>query len=83
MAMHGRAASVTIAGIDDGGADSGTVELAVRAGSALAFASAELEAGSDRFAGRLDDGHGKWRLRVRSDQLISVMSLLEKRQAAT
>ena len=72
-----RAASVTIAGIDDGGADSATVELAVPAGSALAFTSAELEAGSDRFAGRLGDGDGKWRLRVRSDEPISVMSLLE------
>ena len=47
------------------------------AGSALAFTSAELEAGSDRFAGRLGDGDGKWRLRVRSDEPISVMSLLE------
>ena len=72
-----RGASATIAGIDDGGADSATVELAVPAGSALTFASAELEAGGGRLAGRLGDGHGKWRLRVSSDQPISVMSLLE------
>jgi len=72
-----RGASATIVGIDDGGADSATVELAVPAGSALTFASAELEAGGGGLAGRLGDGHGKWRLRVSSDEPISVMSLLE------
>ncbi len=72
-----RAAQVSIAGIDDRGNDSGTVALSVPAGAALALSSAELEAGSDRLAGRLGDGAGKWRLRVRSDEPISVMSLLE------
>ncbi len=73
----GRAAQVSIAGIDDRGNDSGTVTLRVPAGAALALSSAELEAGSDRLAGRLGDGAGKWRLRVRSDEPIAVMSLLE------
>ena len=73
----GRAAQVAITGIDDRGNDSGTVALQVPAGAALALASAELEAGSERIAGRLGDGAGKWRLRVRSDEPISVMSLLE------
>ena len=72
-----RAAQVAIAGIDDRGNDSGTVTLRVPAGAALALGSAELEAGSERLAGRLGDGAGKWRLRVRSDEPISVMSLLE------
>ena len=72
-----RAAAVTVAGIDDRGDESGTVTLRVPAGAALAFTSAELEAGSDRLAGRLGDGAGKWRLRVRSDEPIAVMSLLE------
>ncbi len=72
-----RAAQVAIAGIDDRGNDSGTVTLRVPAGSALALGSAELEAGGERIAGRLGDGAGKWRLRVRSDAPIAVMSLLE------
>ena len=70
-----RAAQVAIAGIDDRGNGSGTVTLQVPAGAALALGSAELEAGSERLAGRLGDGAGKWRLRVRSDEPISVMSL--------
>ena len=72
-----RAASVTVTGIDDNGTDSGTAELTVRAGLALTFTSAELETGSDRITGSLGDGEGRWRLRVRSNESITVMSLLE------
>ena len=71
------AATATVTGIDDRGNGSGTVEITVPAGSALTFTSAELEAGGDGLAGRLGDGSGKWRLRVRSDAPIAVMSLLE------
>ena len=70
-------ASVTIAGIDDAGADSGTVTLTVPAASALMFTSAELEGGGERLSGGLGDGAGKWRLRVNSDVPLAVMSLLE------
>ena len=73
----GEAASVTVTGIDDRGNGSGTVEITVPAGSALTFTSAELEAGGEGLAGRLGRGSGKWRLRVRSDAPIAVMSLLE------
>ena len=72
-----RAAAVTITGIDDGGSRSETVTLTVPAGAALTFTSAELEAGGRHLTGRLGDGDGKWRLRVRSDEPIAVMSLLE------
>ena len=72
-----RRVRVTITGIDDAGSGSGTVTLTVPAGSALAFTSAELETGSDRVAGGLGDGEGRWRLRVRSNEPIAVMSLLE------
>ena len=72
-----RRARVTITGIDDAGNGSGTAMLTVPAGSALAFTSAELETGSDRVAGGLGDGEGRWRLRVRSSEPIAVMSLLE------
>ena len=72
-----RAASVAITGIDDLGGGSGRVTLEVPAGAALTFTSAELEAGGRRLAGGLGDGDGNWRLRVRSDEPISVMSLLE------
>ena len=72
-----RAASVRITGIDDQGGGSETVVLTVSAGSASTFTSAELEAGGDRVAGRLGNGDGKWRLRVRSEERLAVMSLLE------
>ena len=72
-----RAARVTITGIDDQGNGSGRVSRTVPAGSALTFTAAELEAGSERVAGSLGDGEGKWRLRVVSDAPIAVMSLLE------
>ena len=73
-----RAARVSIAGIDDRGSASGAVSLGVPAGSAFTFTAAELEAGDgDRLAGGLGNGEGKWRLRVRSDEPIAVMSLLE------
>ena len=71
-------ASVTITGTDDHGNASGTVSLTVPAASALTFAAAELETGDDdRLAGGLGNAAGKWRLRVRSDEPIAVMSLLE------
>ena len=73
----GRAASATIAGVDDGGSDSGTVAVTVPAGRALTFTSAQLEAGGGALSGGLGDGSGKWRLRVESDAPLSVMSLLE------
>ncbi len=73
----GRAASATIAGVDDGGSDSGTVTVTVPAGRALTFTSAQLEAGGGGLSGGLGDGSGKWRLRVESDAPLSVMSLLE------
>ena len=73
-----RAASVAITGIDDRGSRSGIVTLSVPANSALTLTSAELEAGEDgRLAGSLGNGSGRWRLRVRSDEPIAVMSLLE------
>ena len=71
-----RSARVTITGIDDWGNASGRVVRTVPAGSALTFTAAELEAGGERVAGSLGDGEGKWRLRVRSDGPIAVMSLL-------
>ena len=72
-----RAASVAITGIDDLGNGSERVVLTVPAGSALTFTSAQLEAGSHGLSGGLGDGEGKWRLRVRSDEATTVMSLLE------
>ena len=72
-----RAASVAITGIDDLGSGSERVALTVPAGSALTFTSAQLEAGGRGLSGGLGDGDGKWRLRVRSDEEIVVMSLLE------
>ena len=74
-----QAAAVTITGLDDLGAPSGTVTLSVPAMSAATFTSAQLEAGGEGLAGSLGGGHGKWRLRVESDVLLAVMSLVESR----
>ena len=72
-------AAVTITGLDDRGAQSGTVTLALAAMSAATFTSAQLEAGGEGLAGSLGDGYGKWRLRVESDVPLAVMSLVESR----
>ena len=72
-------AAVTITGLDDRGAQSGTVTLTVPAMSAATFTSAQLEAGGEGLAGSLGDGNGKWRLRVESDVPLAVMSLVESR----
>ena len=74
-----QAAAVTITGIDDRGARSGTVTLTVSAGSAATFTSAQLESGGAGLAGSLGDGTGKWRLRVESDVPLTAMSLVESR----
>ena len=72
-------AAVTVTGLDDRGAQSGTVTLAIPAMSAATFTSAQLEAGGEGLAGSLGDGYGKWRLRVESDVPLAVMSLVESR----
>ena len=70
-------AEVTINGVDDSGASSGTtVVLTVLAGTSRTVAAAELESGGEGLQGALGDDAGKWRLRVESDQPIVVMSLL-------
>ncbi|MCY4056796.1 MAG: hypothetical protein OXG44_02215, partial [Gammaproteobacteria bacterium] len=71
-------ASVSIKGTDDrGNPSAGTVHLTVPAGAARSFSAEELEADNDGFDGALGTGSGKWRLTVRSEQPIRVMSLLE------
>ena len=71
-------ARIRIQGIDDAGASPASeVALTLPAHSARELAAAELEAGGAGFEGSLGDGSGKWRLRVRSDVPVEVMSLLE------
>ena len=71
------AAAVTITGRDDtGAAGEGEVRLRIPAGAARMLGASELETGADDFEGALGDGAGKWRLRVRSDRPLAVMSLM-------
>ena len=70
-------AEVSIRGFDDRGAARGRVGLVVPAGRSRTIAAQELEAGHDSLEGALGDGEGKWRLVVKSDVQIQVMSLLE------
>ena len=39
--------------------------------------AAELESGGDGLEGALDDGAGKWRLRVSADGTVRIMGLLK------
>ena len=70
-------AEVSIRGIDDRGATRGSVRLVVPAGRSRTISAQELEAGHDALAGALGKGEGKWRLVVKSEVQIQVMSLLE------
>ena len=71
------AAQVAVSGVDDRGAAGGEVSATVPAGRSLTLSAAQLESGSGPgVAGALGDGAGKWRLTVRSDRPIDVMSLL-------
>ena len=71
------AANVTITAIDDRGTRGEMdVSLTVPASGASTLDAQALEAGGERFNGRLGDGAGKWRLAVRADEPLAVMSLL-------
>ena len=74
-------AAVSITGTDDNGVpSSGTVNVTVPAGTARTFSSQELEDDGDESGdNELGTGTGKWRLSVKSEQPIRVMSLLENR----
>ena len=71
------AVTVFVSGVDDAGLSSrGEVQLSVAAGKTREISAPDLEAGGDGLTGMLGDGIGKWRLEVRSDAPIRVMSLL-------
>ena len=71
-------AQVTVEGIDDSGASPGTpVVLTLPGVGARTLSAQELERGATGLEGTLGDGEGKWRLRLRSDQPVAAMSLLE------
>ena len=69
-------AEVTITGIDGDGRSPGEgVELSVPAQASRTFSARQLESGEGT-SGALGTGTGKWRLLVKSDRPIEVMSLL-------
>ena len=71
-------AAVTVRGIDDSGAASGSeVRLFVAPGATSTISAEQLENGHESLEGTLGDGKGKWRLMVSSDRPIEAMSLLE------
>ena len=71
------AIEATIAGVDDGGVEShGRVQLSLAGGATRTISAQDLETGAAGLSGALGDGIGKWRLEVRSDAPIRVMSLL-------
>ena len=70
-------ATVTVSGVDDAGLSSrGAVQLSVAAGKTREISAEALESGGADLTGKLGDGFGKWRLEVRSERPIRVMSLL-------
>ena len=74
---RGEDAEVSIRGTDDRGVASDRVRLVVPARRSRTITAQEMEAGHDAIEGALGNGEGKWRLVVRSDVQIQVMSLLE------
>ena len=72
-------AEVSIDGTDDLGCGPGsTVQVLVPATDALELTAVELESGEADaiMSGALGDGAGKWRLRVESNRIAAVLSLL-------
>ena len=64
---------------DDHGHDddtAGYVSLSIPAGTSRTLAAADLESGHEDFEGALGAGEGKWQLWVKSEQPVTVMSLL-------
>ena len=76
------AAEVTVVAIDNAGeaAPEGDVVLTVPAGKALELSAQALESGGEDFDGRFGVGEGKWRLTVRSDRVLHVLSLVRSRE---
>ena len=74
-------ADVIIRAHDDQGDDApeGEVTLSVAAGTAVELSAQALERGGAGFQGRLGDGAGKWRLTVRSERFLHVLSLVRGR----
>ena len=74
-------AEVTLSAVGDDGAATpeGDVTLTVPAGEARDLSAQALESGGDGFEGSLGDGEGKWRLTVRADRALHVLSLLRSR----
>ena len=72
-------ANVVIVAIDDRGdpAPEGRVELSLPPRASRIVTAQELEEGSGDLSGRLGEGVGKWRLWIKSDRRLHVLSLLE------
>ncbi len=76
----GKAAEVTVRGVDDAGAAPGSpVRFTIPAGAAREFDAWQLEAGDPALDGALGDGAGKWRLAVESESPVMAMSLLSNK----
>ena len=74
---HGAAdAEVTISGVDDRGASSGTASLTLAAGETRTISAADLEKGTG-LEGALGTGSGKWRLSVAAARPIVVANLMQ------
>lgn len=71
-------ANVKISGRDDRGTVSASpIELTVGPRVTRTFTAADLEDGASGFTGSLGNGSGNWQLAVESDQLITVINVLE------
>ena len=69
---------VVIEGTDDRGQPGeGEVHLTLRPWTARTLTARTLESGGEGVEGRLGDGAGRWRLEVRADGRVTVMSLVQ------
>lgn len=71
-------ATAWIEATDDRGVARPVLQVAVPAGGSRELSAALLETGgADGLVGSLGDGHGKWRLNIRSEVPVLAMSVLE------
>ena len=73
---NARPVTATLRGVDDNGAPGGRpIRVAVPAGASVTHSAVDLESGRG-LEGWLGSGRGKWRLDVRAEEPLQVMSLL-------
>ncbi|MYD42298.1 MAG: beta-lactamase family protein [Gammaproteobacteria bacterium] len=77
-------ANIEISGRDDRGSVSAMpIQLQLEPSTTVTLNALDLEEGAASISGSLGDGQGNWQLAIESDQLLTVMNLLESERRIT